>query len=397
MNILFLYFDKFPKGSAGANRILTIGKSLVSCGHSFTVFIIRPTEDINRIANKEVSGLYDGINYEYLSGTTIWKPSSKVKKMFLILKGVVNSLSKINALRKERKIDFIIAGFSYFSYNLIYYVVSKIINSKYLYNVDEYPWRLIYPDNFSKFITKYYEKYFIKLFDGMIVMTTPLISYYKSKGRRDMRVFHLPMTVDPDRFINIELYERKSIDIVYCGSMSIYKDGVDILVEAFCQLASRYPKISLVLIGPNDDKKSIELINKIVSKYKLKGRVRFTGEVDREMIPSYLVNSDILTLSRPNSKQAEGGFPTKLGEYLMTGNPVVVTNVGEIPNYLKDRETAFIAEPNNVNSFKEKIDEILQNREDAIRIGLNGREIAMRNFNYKVYTKTLEKYLLEEF
>ena len=49
----------------------------------------------------------------------------------------------------------------------------------------------------------------------------------------------------------------------------------------------------------------------------------------------------MLVLARPDNIQAKGGFPTKLGEYLATGNPVVVTKVGEIPNYLIDGVNAF--------------------------------------------------------
>ena len=50
-------------------------------------------------------------------------------------------------------------------------------------------------------------------------------------------------------------------------------------------------------------------------------------------------------MARPDSRQARGGFPTKLGEYLATGKPVCVTKVGEITVYLEDNVSAFLAEP----------------------------------------------------
>ncbi len=53
----------------------------------------------------------------------------------------------------------------------------------------------------------------------------------------------------------------------------------------------------------------------------------------------------------PDSKQAQGGFPTKLGEYLATGNPVCATTVGEIPDYLVDGESVYFAVPGSVDSF----------------------------------------------
>jgi len=67
-----------------------------------------------------------------------------------------------------------------------------------------------------------------------------------------------------------------------------------------------------------------------------------------------LLFAKILALARPKSKVADAGFPSKLTEYLSTGNPVVVTRVGEIPYYLKDNVHAFLTEPDSVNSFAER-------------------------------------------
>lgn len=83
--------------------------------------------------------------------------------------------------------------------------------------------------------------------------------------------------------------------------------------------------------------------------------VIFTGKVAAEELPNYLVNASILALSRPDSLQARNGFPTKLGEYLATGNPVLVTNVGEIPLFIKHGENGFIAEESNVDDFAKNL------------------------------------------
>lgn len=67
------------------------------------------------------------------------------------------------------------------------------------------------------------------------------------------------------------------------------------------------------------------------------------GDVHRDKVPELLCRSKILALARPDNLQSEGGFPTKLGEYLSTGNLVIITDVGDIPFYLKDGESALIA------------------------------------------------------
>ena len=90
----------------------------------------------------------------------------------------------------------------------------------------------------------------------------------------------------------------------------------------------------------------------------------------------------ICALARPDSLQSKCGFPTKLGEYLLTENPVVVTNVGDISLFLKDQESAFISSP-NYDEFANKLRFVLQNPELAQLVGRKGCRVALEHFNAK--------------
>lgn len=109
-------------------------------------------------------------------------------------------------------------------------------------------------------------------------------------------------------------------------------------------------------------------------------------------MPQILKNAAVLALDRPDSLQAQCGFPTKLGEYLLTENPVVVTKVGDIPLFLKDGETALIAEERDPQDFSSKLIWALQNPEEASKIGKAGALVAMREFNYLNETKNYRRY-----
>jgi glycosyltransferase involved in cell wall biosynthesis len=122
-------------------------------------------------------------------------------------------------------------------------------------------------------------------------------------------------------------------------------------------------------------------------------RVVFTGRVSRHEMPRFLCNAAVLALARPTSLQSEGGFPTKLGEYLSTGNPVVVTKVGDIPSYLTDGVNAFMSEPDDPHLFAEKLDEALSDPGRAKEMGLRGRQVAITHFDYKVQAEALKKFL----
>jgi glycosyltransferase involved in cell wall biosynthesis len=95
-----------------------------------------------------------------------------------------------------------------------------------------------------------------------------------------------------------------------------------------------------------------------------------------------------LVLPRPDSQQARAGFPTKLGEYLALGRPVVVTKVGEIPRFLEDGRTAYLVETGHVENFANKLREVFADRERAEKIGLAGKEVAKSCFDWRNHEGT---------
>ena len=104
-----------------------------------------------------------------------------------------------------------------------------------------------------------------------------------------------------------------------------------------------------------------------------------------------LKNADVLALCRPANHQAEGGFPTKMGEYLSTGNPVLVTNVGDMELYIKDGVNGYISKADDVKMFRDKLEYIAIHYNEAKTVGEKGKELVFSSFNYKVQTaKVLE-------
>ena len=105
-----------------------------------------------------------------------------------------------------------------------------------------------------------------------------------------------------------------------------------------------------------------------------------------------LVNAEALVLARPDNIQAQYGFPTKLGEYLLTGNPVVVTSVGEIPLFLKDDVNAYLAKPGDVKEIAYKIYESLTSGKARL-IGEAGKQTALESFNSDVEADKILKFI----
>ena len=196
------------------------------------------------------------------------------------------------------------------------------------------------------------------------------------------------MTVDSKRFAGLTKQPSEKY-IAYCGTASNNKDGVDELIKSFAIVNKTHPEVKLYIIGKTPDKDDAFGNLKLIENLGVKDSIVFTGIVSAAEMPQILKNAAVLALDRPDSLQAQCGFPTKLGEYLLTENPVIVTKVGDIPLFLKDGETALLAEERNPKEFSSKIIWALEHPEEAAEIGKAGAQVAMREFNYLNETKKI--------
>lgn len=355
-----------PSGNASVNRFLAYGKELVKLGVNVDVLTSAQCD------NCEV----DGINVISCGNG---------HSMFSALRRITKTIKK-----GKYNIVILISNSLLLIYPL--WFACKRCGIKLLQEKSEFPFVLMKKGFLQKLYAKFYVNTTYKLFDGLIVMTKPLMEYFKTKVRKNCRLFEMPMSVDTDRFINIQNSENKIGGyLAYCGNLSNKKDGVLNLIEAFSMVEPLFPQIKLVLIGGTSNNEDMGFYKDAVAKYDLKN-VIFYGGVSRDEMPSLLINAKALLLARPSSLQSTGGFPTKLGEYLATGNPVVVTAVGDIPLYLNETNS-FIVRPDDNNAFAEQILAILNNETKAIEVGQKGKELAMTVFNAKIQSQKLYKYL----
>lgn len=246
-----------------------------------------------------------------------------------------------------------------------------------------------HPDvySFKGFNMERYKREVVKV-DGMFVISTALKDYFVSRGLPKEKIEIVNMTVDSNRFAGLTKQPSGKY-IAYCGTASNNKDGVDELIKSFAIVNKIHPEVKLYIIGKTPDKDDASGNLKLIENLGVKDSIVFTGIVSAAEIPQILKNAAVLALDRPDSLQAQCGFPTKLGEYLLTENPVIVTKVGDIPLFLKDGETALLAEERNPKEFSSKIIWALEHPEEATEIGKAGAQVAMREFNYLNETKKI--------
>src|ERR1035437_795418 len=380
-----IFGDKFtfPEGNAATNRVYTYAKGFYENG--LKVHVICFSSEYNTVGD----GIINEIYFYHPFG------QRKRSKYFIIRRWqkFIKYFKTITLIRGINRNDKIIALHCYthlLQTQLFAFILAKHFKTKIIIERSEHPMQYYKNDNaLEQLYGNLKVALETKLCDGIFCISNYLIDFYKSRGFSLQRLLLVPSTVDTERF-NYHFKSQLPFDyILYCGSLTILKDGVNILIESFVSISEKYPEINLVLIGKGDTIKEEMILKDLVATLNVDKRVIFLGKLSRKDIPAYLNNAKILALARPRSIVADAGFPSKLTEYLATGKPVVVTKVGEIPVYLKDNENAFLSEPDSVDAFADKLDYVLSNYEFAQQVGEKGKELTTTIFNYNFQAKRM--------
>lgn len=378
MNVLIITKGQYPNQHAAAIRYSIIAQGIFENGNNVE-FLVLGKQDW-----KEKSICYNNVNYTSIC--TYSGENRFLRKLFYALD--IQILSR-NLKNKAviKTIDTVLCFTTDIS------IIEKCLTICNKMNIPVFHERTELPYVFNTTKTWLgrvkYKKYINKLvprFRGVFVISDKLEKYFL---KFNPKVFKILSVVDPAFFARKGESPFKFQYIAYCGTMSGSKDGIPVLIEAFAKLSDIFPEYKLVLIGNNKNK--IEIIDTLnsIKKFQIEDKVVFTGFIERDEMPVYLGNAKLLVVSKPNNEQNSGNFPIKVGEYLATGTPVVLTKVGEIHKFLTDGKNAYLAEPDSPDLFFEKMKEALINYDKALNIGRNGKVLAESLFDYKIQSKRM--------
>lgn len=210
---------------------------------------------------------------------------------------------------------------------------------------------------------------------------------FVSKGR--FPVLHIPVSINPNINYKLQLNQKsilKNVILFYGGSFGL-KDGLGYLLKAFDIVAEKRRNVKLVLTGKGSEHDMI-VFREQFKKLKYKSLVDYKGYIDYYEYITLMNQSDILCVTRTNSTFANAGFPFKLAEMLATGKPVIVSKVSDVESYL-DHKSAYIIEPENIESLSEAIFELINNPKLRESIGSIGKEKALKFFNAEKHVQNL--------
>lgn len=243
--------------------------------------------------------------------------------------------------------------------------------------------------SFNFFKYKLYER-LSQHFTGLVCISKNIEAYYKKYNTNTLRI---PILSNANIvYTNNCNYKKGSpFNIGFTGSINIEKENLDIFFSALNQVSSKGYRIVFNIYGSMSNKKEFY---KLVNLYSLKSIIKYHGVVEQNLIPSRLAIQDLLVLPRASTPQNMYGFSTKLSEYLVSGVPVLITDVSDNLVYLTPNEDCLIADFESSKNFASQIESLITNYEAiAEKLAQNAFNVARRNFHYLTHSSNFKNFL----
>ncbi len=201
--------------------------------------------------------------------------------------------------------------------------------------------------------------------------------------------------------VDLDVFKKNDVknlfnknDIVIGTVKALEKDyGIDYLIKAFGIIKNKYPELSikLLIVGGGSLENNLKLLCK---ELDIKNHTIFTGKIDFAKVPDYYNMLDVYVALSNNES-----FGVAIIEALACEKPVVVSNVGGLPEIVKNEHTGLIVPAKDTKKLALAIERLIMDKNLRTTLGENGRKRVIKYFNWKdnvqqmigIYNALIEK------
>lgn len=349
-------------GDAPSSHIIKWANALSDKGHQIYVFSLLKSngsqyrEDV-KIIYKEIS-----TKLKYLSSGNF------IKLIYLL------ALPVIKKIIKEIKPDILHAHYAS-SYGLLGSLTKfhPYVLSVWGTDVFNFPLKSFFHKNIFNFN--------LRMADT--ILSTSEVMAKEIKKYTGKQILVTPFGIDinifkPGNKVNLIKGEFDFVIGTIKGLEEMY--GIEYLIDAYCIVKERLKplKIKLLIVGGG----SLEnKIRSLIIEKKLLDEIILTGKVNYSDIQNY---HNLLDIYIALSIYDDESFGVAILEASACGKPVLVSNVGGLPEVVENNKTGFIVPPRNAESAAEKIIELINNEELRTKFGQAGRERVITHYNWEI-------------
>lgn len=348
---------------------------------------------------------YNGINIHRVK--QIPRGKNKLTLALNYISFVISScLYCIFSLRKN-KYDVIFA----IQLSPIFSVIPAIL-CKFLFRIPLHIWVLdIWPD--SLFSSKNYNTYLYKFFNKICchIYSSADTLLLTSKGFKKRliamevkkpKLLYLPQWVEQAYKNNNEYGSPEDKQIksllskwsdkkvfLFAGNIGEAQDFDNVLLSF--KKSSQLDDLVFLIVGDGRYKTKL---TQLINEYNLENNVFLLGRYPSKFMPYFYHYSDVLVFSLLDTPIFALTLPGKVQSYMSSGTMIIGMVNGESSAVINEANCGFTCNSGDVNGFSILIDQCLTYSNENLRsIGKNGKEYALRNFDFNSTIKKLSQSL----
>lgn len=393
--VWYVAITDFPRGLGSTTRSRSMCMALRIAGRHPRLLI---PYAIGHGTNDHVSGVEDGVPYEYMNGSAL-RPRGVRRVVQAKLRASIQLARRLWVARRRVS--------SVFLYNMSAFDAWPILLAARMLRIpvvldltDEWHDPSIPIRHLG--LARYCYQLLSRAFEGVVFHGADHIivvsRHFERRLQRHARKMHrLPMLFDPGRFEHGPVERPTGASgpsIVYAGNISTI-EGVHILIDAMARLTGPMAGATLRIVGAPAHGGSIETYRDLATRLGVSDRIAFEPALDRDRYAATLRGADLLVVPRTTGYASQAGYPYKLGEYLATGTPVVVTRFGDVEEYFVDRRDCFMCAPDDPADLALTIRYAIEHQEEARGIGRRGQSRVRELFAFENVAGALDAMLRE--
>ncbi|TFD95760.1 glycosyltransferase [Jeotgalibacillus sp. R-1-5s-1] len=228
-----------------------------------------------------------------------------------------------------------------------------------------------------------------------VICSTSHVMAKETNKYTNKKVFVTPFGVDMSHFRPIEDVSKPEGFTVGTVKALSDKYGIADLIKAFSIVSKKHPSqsMNLLIVGDGEQRNEYEELAKELS---VDAQTTFTGRVHHTEVPQYINKMDVFGV--PSTEDSES-FGVAAVESMACGVPVVVSDVGGLPEVVKDGETGYVVQKQSPEQLAEKIEFLMLNQDQARIMGQKGIEHVKNTYDWtlnakgmtELYRQTLNK------
>ncbi|HGG0418257.1 glycosyltransferase family 4 protein [Clostridium botulinum] len=226
-----------------------------------------------------------------------------------------------------------------------------------------------------------------------IIMSTSKVMAKETSQYTTKNIEITPFGVNIDRFKPFsDKYKKRDNLVVGTVKTLEPKYGIEYLIRAFAKVKQRHSNIKLEIAGVGAQK---DFLLNLCEELDIKENVEFLGFINQEKVIEAFNRFDIAVF--PSTLDSES-FGVAAVEAQACGTPVIVSNVGGLPEATYPNNSSLLVNKKSVDELAVAIEKLIEDDNLRINMGKSGRKFVEDNFNIEDnFNKvdTIYKYIIK--